>query len=107
MTVPSRPARPAIMRKFVSDLTHDEVASLPDVIADYTKAMNAYKISMAEHNAAEAQKVEDLRRQCEADFGMTGHPKADLLWSKAWENGHSNGLQEVYSSYADLVELAQ
>lgn len=107
MTHPSRPARPAIMRKFVSDLTPDEVASLPGVIADYAKEMNAYKISLEQHNAAEAKKVEDLRRQCETKFGMVGHPKAELLWSKAWEQGHSNGLQEVYNAYGDLVDLAR
>jgi hypothetical protein len=33
------------------------------------------------------------------------HPKADLLWSKAWDRGHSSGLSEVWFDLEDLSEL--
>lgn len=33
------------------------------------------------------------------------HPKADLLWSKAWDRGHSMGLSEVWFDLTDLSEL--
>lgn len=41
------------------------------------------------------------------ELGLTGHPKAEKVFSRAWERGHSSGdLGEVYSyavDYADLV----
>lgn len=46
-----------------------------------------------------------LRKELEAKNDMTDHPKADLLWSKAWEHGHSSGLEDVRCWYNDLVEL--
>jgi len=33
------------------------------------------------------------------------HPKADLLWEKAWDRGHSNGLSEIWFDLQDLSEL--
>lgn len=33
------------------------------------------------------------------------HPKTDLLWSKAWDRGHSMGLSEVWFDLTDLSEL--
>ena len=39
------------------------------------------------------------------DLEIVGNPKAELLWSKAWELGHSSGYHEVYSYASDLVDL--
>ena len=33
------------------------------------------------------------------------HSKAELLYSKAWEHGHSAGLSEVWTVMQDLVDL--
>ena len=39
------------------------------------------------------------------DLGITDNPKANLLYAKAWEFGHSSGYSEVYSYACDLVDL--
>ena len=39
------------------------------------------------------------------DVGLDGHPKASMLWDKAWERGHSSGYYEVYNEVLDLSEL--
>lgn len=48
-----------------------------------------------------------FRDDIEAEYDMTGHPKADKLWELAWEYGHSAGYSEVAIYYAELVELAK
>jgi hypothetical protein len=54
----------------------------------------------------EARKqTEGLRARLEEEHGMAEHPKRDLLWSKAWEQGHATGLESVRYWYDDLVEL--
>lgn len=53
----------------------------------------------------EAEIVCDFKRDLEAEFKTKGHPKADKLFDKAWEEGHSNSLQEVHKRYQELVEL--
>jgi hypothetical protein len=48
-----------------------------------------------------------FRKSLEEEHGTVGHPKADLLWEKAWEDGHSGGYGEVLNYYIDLVELVK
>lgn len=73
----------------------------------------------AEARAAETQRnarssdetrlQQQLRADLEGDSGTTpaqiGQRKADLLWAKAWDHGHSAGLHEVAFWYVDLAEL--
>lgn len=39
------------------------------------------------------------------ELGIENHPKAELLFRKAWEMGHSNGYGEVVSIGQSLLEL--
>lgn len=41
----------------------------------------------------------------ETKWGLVGHPKADKLYSLAWEMGHSAGYHEVGLYYDDMAEL--
>ena len=54
-------------------------------------------------------KTSELMAQFKADLleelGLTWHPKADLLYSMAWDEGHSEGLQRVYYCAEELSEL--
>ena len=43
----------------------------------------------------------------ENEYGTKGHPKADKLFSLAWEQGHSSGYHEVACAYDDLAGLLQ
>lgn len=62
------------------------------------KARKAYR----EETGRLTQKFkEDLERE----YGLVGHPKADLLYSKAWDIGHAYGFHEVANYYDELVEL--
>jgi hypothetical protein len=38
-------------------------------------------------------------------FNVTDNPKRFKCFELAWEKGHSNGLEEVYNEFYDLVEL--
>jgi len=40
-----------------------------------------------------------------SEYGVTGNHKLDLLYSKAYDMGHSGGFSEVANYFADLVEL--
>ena len=48
---------------------------------------------------------EELENHLAKQCGVENHPRRGLLWSKAWEYGHSNGFSEVEWYYRDLVEL--
>ena len=51
----------------------------------------------------EEAKLHDLfKRECLDDVGYLNHPKADLIFRRAWSEGHSDGLHSVYSKLSDL-----
>ena len=102
------------IRERVSKETAERVSKIKreaeEQVARLQAAADA-KIKLIEEQAranAERREAEDaLRKRLERDHGMTTHPKRDLLWSKAWEHGHSDGLSQVEIWYDDLAELLE
>jgi hypothetical protein len=45
------------------------------------------------------------REDEEEKIGLTGHPKADDLYEKAWAKSHSSGLRDVMNEMDDLAVL--
>lgn len=61
----------------------------------------------AAYHAESCRLSENFIKALEEEHGMTGHPKASILYSKAYERGHSSGLYEIANAYFDLLELAK
>jgi hypothetical protein len=76
--------------KFIVRLTVDE---------------EGYKSARKRYNDEEIRLDQLFKFDLEEEYGTSGHPKADLLYTKAWERGHSSGLSEVAGVYSDLSEL--
>ena len=102
---PARVERPVVLNRKAADLTADEIVTLAQVKADYEAAQDAHVAARTAYNADRGRLEIQFRADVEAENGMTGHPKAALLWNKAWANGHSAGLSDVLTHYEDLVEL--
>lgn len=49
--------------------------------------------------------IEQFKHDLYEDSGVENNPKRDLLFSKAWELGHSSGFTEVVCYFNDLVDL--
>lgn len=48
----------------------------------------------------------EFRKDLLEELGVPAdHPKADLLWTMAWDRGHSSGLYAVRNEAIELVEL--
>jgi hypothetical protein len=66
---------------------------------------NGYKKAYAAYR----EKDYDLKQEFQADlleeYGVTDHPKAELCFQKAWDEGHSCGYESVKGCFDDLVEL--
>lgn len=100
---PREPTRPHL-KESATAAEHRAHADLLDAYAqalcEFQRAKNDW---LAESSKLENQFQSDL----EAYYEMTGHPKAGLLYWKAYDRGHSGGLQEVANAYSDLVELVK
>jgi hypothetical protein len=60
------------------------------------------------HYYEEQDKLKNqFREDLIAEYHMTNHPKANKIFDKAWELGHSKGHEEVEYYFQDLTELFQ
>ena len=104
---PGKEHKPPLLSKSAGDLSADDIAALPSVREAWAAAQEAVRFGRAAHNDELRDLQKKFQRDLEKDSGMTGHPKADALFAKAWERGHSGGYGEIYGEYLDLVELVQ
>ena len=63
------------------------------------------KKAMLEYKKEEARLLEIFKNDAFEYLGISDNPKRELLYSKAWEEGHSSGLREVFEWMEDLSEL--
>ena len=93
--------------KFTQQPTHETMKKLYDEgwMKQAKVDDEAHNKARAEYNKAESAMIDQFKRDALDDLGLLNHPKADLLFSKAWEHGHSSGLHEVYSWMDDLSDL--
>ncbi|HYG36762.1 MAG TPA: hypothetical protein VEC99_18360 [Clostridia bacterium] len=77
-----------------------------DKLEHWEKNEAEYKRLRAEYNA-DVSRLEQVvfKSDLEAAHDLADHPKKDLLWAKAWGQGHSSGLSDVLYWYSDLAEL--
>jgi len=47
----------------------------------------------------------EFRRNLIDKYSMTNHPKADVIFDKAWDIGCSSGLESVMYYFRDIMEL--
>jgi hypothetical protein len=72
-------------------------------VVDYDN--DAYQKACLHYWEEEKQVAKLFRDDLFEHLGIEGHPKADLLFSKAYEHGHSGGYSEIVSWAEDLLEL--
>ena len=77
--------------------THSVKESVTDMIA--------YQQAVHEYHCEDQRLVEKFKHDVCVDLQIVGHPKAELLLSKAWAMGHASGYSEVYNYACDLVDL--
>jgi len=73
------------------------IEKVPDDVA-YLKARKAYNDEIARLSA-------EFKADLFEYHDVTGHPKAERVFSLAWDYGHSAGLGEVANYFDDLVDL--
>lgn len=97
---PTRSHKP----KLVSGATPAQIREYADAVEKWEANYDAKKTAYyAEQHARQAL----LKRDLEEEYGLTNHPKADMVWGKAWEHGHSGGYNDVATWYSEFAEVVQ
>jgi len=101
MEVYQKPRRPILERGH----TVSEVRQYASALEKYEKKEFEWKEHIKQVHIRQAELENQFREDLIEDLGIKDNPKAGLLFSKAWELGHSSGYHEVYNYACDLVDL--
>jgi hypothetical protein len=96
--------------RIIEDLSLRDIKIPPELMEDASRKLTMYdaaKRRIDEYYEEGSNLHLMFQRDLAEENGMRGHPKEFLLFSKAWERGHSAGFEEVAIVYMDLVELAK
>ena len=82
--------------------THTEFGVRMD---QYESDIKQWNVLHNEYHQAVGRIEDSFRQALFVELGIENHPKRDKFYAKAWDRGHSGGLNEVASELEDLVEL--
>lgn len=73
------------------------------------KAIKDYREAKKSIREKIKQEEEDIKHQIYLASNCSEYPNGkkvfDILWNKAWEDGHAYGLREVYNIFDDLDDM--
>lgn len=99
--VPARPLEP--MKPSFNNV--ENIAYYEKIMKQYHKDVEQFQDDLSKYNAA-CQNLEDnFRHDIEEEFGMTNHPKRDIIFRLAMDRGRFSGKDVVYYAYKELMEL--
>ena len=98
---PDRPSKPRLERNHTSA----EVTAYAKQLALYETLNASYRADLDAYLAEDRAAYEFFKTELLKDLGIADHPKAERLFTMAWEDGHSEGYEAVYSRAEDLSEL--
>ena len=77
----------------------------PNAVIQEVIDEEGYKAHQKQYGEEKHKLHEEFINDLFENFNVTDNPKRHRAFELAWEKGHSNGLEEVYNEFYDLVDL--
>ncbi len=84
-----------------------EYREYADKLDKFDKDMEEFNRMIAERKRKFHELEDAFKKDALEELGLSNHPHADRIYAFAWENGHSSGLQEVWSCLQELKNLLE
>lgn len=70
-------------------------------------AKDEYIAKMKEYNIGENERIQTFKKVAFEDLGYSdwSEKKKDIVFSRAWDEGHSYGFNEVFNCLSDLIDF--
>ena len=98
---PIKPIKPSLGRNPNSF----EARAYADALEDYERLLEGYQEDKSYYNVQLNLRVAELKNYLIDDYGIT-QAQMNVLWSRAWDDGHSAGLSEVVSYFDKFYSMA-
>ena len=82
-----------------------EALAYAEALADYERELESYNDSCVYNGAQKNNRMNQLRETIQADYDIS-EAQFFVLWSVAYEDGHSEGLQQVVNRFDEYYEMA-
>ncbi len=99
--LPIKPTKPVLGRNADSA----EAMAWAEALAEYERELNSYKDDFAYYRAQKGLRLAALQERLRDDYDITTG-QSTILWHRAWEDGHSEGLQRVVEIFDELYHIA-
>lgn len=100
---PKRPVRPSVPDKNSSQKP-ELFREYADDLEIYNQQKEYYDQQVKLYTEKLLNRKEQLKSQLMIDYNLSPD-QFKILWSKAWEDGHSSGLREVVLNFDELYDL--
>jgi len=97
----SKPVKPTLDR----NPTSEDARTFADALDDYERQFDSYKESCAYNEAQKTLRMKELQETMQADYDINEKQFA-LLWTTAYEDGHSEGLHQVVNRFDEYYDMA-
>jgi hypothetical protein len=98
---PQKPSKPSLSR----NPSAAEARDYADDLEVYEKQLESYKSDLAWYSEQQINRLLELQTKLRDEYGITGDGML-ILWNKAYELGHSEGLNRVVGIFDELYEVA-
>ena len=98
---PQKPSKPFLSRS----PSAPEARAYADDLAVYEKNLEEYKSDRDWYSAQQRNRLLELQEKLRDDYDIT-ETQMFILWNKAYEDGHSEGLNRVVALFDEYYNLA-
>jgi hypothetical protein len=98
---PAKPTKPALGRN--PDAI--EARAWADAMEEYEREMKGYPEARDEYTRRINGRLFELKTRLRDDYDIT-EAQMHLLWARAWEDGHAEGLHRVVVIFDELYDIA-
>jgi hypothetical protein len=98
---PTKPVKPTLGR----NPSAIEARAWADAMEEYESEFEVYLEDLDHYNRSINNRVCELKTRLRDDYDITDS-QLGVLWSKAWEDGHDEGLRRVVDIFNELYDIA-
>jgi hypothetical protein len=90
-----------------ADFNVIEVAQKQGFLIEEIGNLDTYQEQLDAYRKDEARLINEFTNDLFEDYGVSDHPGRHVMFSEAWERGHSAGFGEVYNCFSNILDFVK
>lgn len=99
---PKKPTKPTLER----NPSAIEARAFADALEEYEREFKGYEEDKRWYQSQKSALMQDFKDKLKKDYALSDE-EFDIIWSEAYDRGHSRGLEGVYSHFDSVHDFAE